>query len=95
MKLFLRYQLTGAVFIGWFIILYYGGQHSDLQEIIKSISNLKTDHALLSAFVAYPIGVLIHQFSVLLKNMVFAKFHSSLSDAPLVFDSNKICSNKL
>lgn len=91
MKLFLRYQLTGSVFIGWFVVLYYGGQSADFEALIIKLATLKTDKAFISLFAAYPIGVIIHQFSVLLKNLIFARYFPALSDKPLLFNSTKAC----
>ena len=73
MKQFLRYQVSGMVFIIWIIIFYYGSKTDNTLELLRTI--VKTDVNLpLSGLVsALPIGVLIHQFSVVLKNWAFSK----------------------
>lgn len=82
MKQFLRYQISGMVFVGWSMILFYTNQClGSFSETIICIgkSDLSVVGGLLSAA---PIGVIIHQFSVLLKNWVFARFIPQLSDSP-------------
>lgn len=94
MKQFLRYQISGSVFILWVIIFYVTGDYngsvlvSNFRPYIGTI-NIFT----LGLAIALPIGVLIHQLSVLLKNYVFGKVNqfnlSELSDYP-----DKIVINK-
>lgn len=77
MKQFLRYQLSGTVYLLWIVIFYIGTYVEYLDDLRKVLNEfLKTSKD--SAFVvfgvaiAFPIGVIIHQFSVLLKNWVFS-----------------------
>ena len=88
MKQFLRYQISGMVFIGWSVILYYSDKcGGDLAVAFKTIAQL--DKNLIGAAIgALPIGVIIHQFSVLLKNWVFACFIPQLSDNPKLQNLN-------
>lgn len=89
MKLFLRYQLTGTVFIGWFVVFYYASQSKDLHTLVMEISKLDTNRTFLTVFTAYPVGVLIHQLSVLIKNFFVVKCCPAFSDAPIVFYGSK------
>ena len=78
MKLFLRYQISGMVFIMWCVIFYHGGKTSEFngffQEIKCSIEEIKDikSLALILVAIALPIGVLIHQLSVVIKNLFVA-----------------------
>ncbi|MGE4503498.1 MAG: hypothetical protein AB7D03_11545 [Thiomicrospira sp.] len=84
MKQFLRYQISGMVFIGWLAILYYSTITASLPEAIKSI--LQQEWKIIGGAVsALPVGVLIHQLSVLIKNWVFGSFIKVLSDKPNTF----------
>lgn len=67
LKIWLRYQLSGTVYIAWFLIFYYSSNSYDLTEITAKIFSLDV----LKIFAAgIPIGAIIHQFSVSLKNQV-------------------------
>jgi len=96
MKQFLRYQVSGMVFILWIIIFYYGSKTDNTLDLLRII--VKTDINLpLSGLVsALPIGVLIHQLSVVLKNCVVAKipFGEHFSDHPVTFAVDGLYSEK-
>lgn len=85
MKQFLRYQISGSVFLGWCVIFYVSAQPglfiNELAKLAKGDSS--TLFGLVSAL---PIGVLIHQFSVIIKNCFLGQFWDVLSDKPGVFD---------
>ena len=83
MKQFLRYQISGSVFIFWIVIFYYGKDTSNPTELIKMIYQ-KTDgiKAILGLVSAMPIGVLIHQISVQIKNWIVGQFWKEFSDYP-------------
>ena len=82
MKLFLRYQISGTVFIMWCVIFYHGGKASCFQELL-AISNIGLSATLAVAIaIASPIGVLIHQLSVIIKNFCVANKYRGLDDNP-------------
>ena len=67
LKIWLRYQLSGSVYIAWFLIFYYSSNSYDLADVASKIFALDV----LKIFAAgIPIGAIIHQFSVSLKNQV-------------------------
>jgi len=78
MKQFLRYQISGSVFVLWFLTFYFGTNNWNL---LPTIILLK-DHILTGLAISMPIGVLIHQFSVLIKNWIIGKFAKEFSDFP-------------
>lgn len=83
MKQFLRYQISGTVFLLWLVIFYYGKKSTDLETLTMCIFNdLTTIKSLTGLLSALPIGVIIHQFSVNFKNWVVAPFCSEFSDYP-------------
>ncbi len=83
MKQFLRYQISGSVFIFWLIVFYFGKDTSNTEELIKiiyaKIDGVKSLQGLMSAL---PIGVIIHQVSVLIKNWVVGKCWKEFDDYP-------------
>lgn len=87
MREILRYQISGSIYLIWVVIFYYGVNAENLNELskflLKDLSILK-DSALviLGVAIALPLGVLIHQFSVLIKNWISSKICSDLSDLP-------------
>jgi len=84
MKQFLRYQISGMVFLLWlFIFLHESSSLDHLESLIKSLKNEKMI-VVIGIASALPIGVIIHQFSVLIKNWILAKFFclDYLSDMP-------------
>lgn len=84
MKQFLRYQISGTVYLLWVVVFLYGSDTTSLTALTESIHDeIKDITALLGLVAALPIGVLIHQFSVLLKNLIFSKKGSVFSDYPV------------
>jgi len=83
MKQFLRYQVSGSVLIFWVLVFYYGNSAANLSELVfcmqSNLSGIKVITGLASAI---PIGVILHQFSVLIKNCVIAKIWSEFDDFP-------------
>jgi len=71
-KQFLRYQISGSVFILWTIVFIYGQCTNDIYGLIKllepTFSNIKIVAGLVA--ITLPIGVLIHQLSVVIKNFM-------------------------
>jgi len=81
MKLFLRYQISGTTFLFWMAIFYCGSDAKNLTNLVCNLP-LLNDYIISAVALAMPIGVLIHQFSVLIKNWVVAKFFNEFSDFP-------------
>lgn len=81
MKQFLRYQISGSVFVGWCVIFYISAQPGLFLDKLGyfSTGDFKPLIGLVSAL---PIGVLIHQVSVVIKNWCFGIFFEVLSDKP-------------
>jgi len=83
MKQFLRYQISGTVFIIWCVVFFFGKDSDNLHELIQSVTpylgNMKI---IVGLAVAMPIGVLIHQFSVLIKNWIVSQKWDEFSDLP-------------
>lgn len=77
----LRYETSGAIYIVWLILFYIGlHPYSSSEQIINNLLNDKLPWG--GFFIAFPIGVIIHQISVNLKNMVVCKFYKYLNDSP-------------
>jgi len=75
------------VFIIWCVIFYYGERASNfngLFQLIKtSLTNFDTKSlVVIGVAIALPIGVLIHQLSVVIKNWIVAKKYIEFSDHP-------------
>ncbi|MET1257379.1 hypothetical protein [Aliikangiella maris] len=88
MKQFLRYQISGTVFILWLVIFFFGKDANNLNELITLlIANLESIKIIAGLAVAMPTGVIIHQFSVLIKNWGVSKIWSEYNDFP---DKDKI-----
>lgn len=97
LRVLLRYQISGSVFIGWFLLFHYSVHSADWADMAKQIMDVTT---LLTFVASIPIGAIIHQFSVTIKNQFFGLCEDSyLSDSPmksptkdilLAFDSSKI-----
>jgi len=83
MKQFLRYQISGMVFILWLLIFYYSGENNS-KNFIKAISDsiLFTNKVFYTFISALPIGVILHQISVNIKNHIFTKICPELDDWP-------------
>lgn len=81
MRVLLRYQISGSVFIGWFLLFHYSVHSADWADMAKQIMDVTT----LLAFVAsIPIGAIIHQIAVTIKNQIFGLCkYSYLSDSPM------------
>lgn len=82
MKQFLRYQISGSIFFLWGLVFYYGENDWSLFGTFKSIINLNKDYIIIGLAIAMPIGVLIHQLSVLLKNWIIGEIWEEFSDGP-------------
>jgi len=86
MKQFLRYQVSGMTFIFWIILFHYGSYTTNLPEILelltKSFSNKMLLKSLIGLFSAMPIGVMIHQVSVMCKNWCVSYLIREFNDYP-------------
>lgn len=85
MKPFLRYQLSGGTFILWLTAFYVEKNYLEL----TAADNIGEDFIfkiLAGLLSCYPIGALIHQLSVYIKNSLLARFYPILSDSPFNFD---------
>lgn len=81
LKLLLRYQISGSVFIGWFLLFHYSVHSADWADMAKHIMDVTT---LLTFIASIPIGAIIHQISVTIKNQIFGLCEDSyLSDSPM------------
>lgn len=81
LKILLRYQISGSIFIGWFLLFHYSVHSADFADMATKIMDISSLGALV---LAIPIGAIIHQFSVTIKNQIFgAKFIPILSDSPM------------
>lgn len=81
LKILLRYQISGSIFIGWFLLFHYSVHSADYAEMATKIMDISS---LASLVLAIPLGAIIHQFSVTIKNQVFGLCTASyLSDSPL------------
>ena len=55
----------------WLIVFYYGGRAENINELISLIyKHIVNINLIIGVFAALPIGVIIHQFSVILKNLI-------------------------
>ncbi|WP_435106906.1 hypothetical protein, partial [Arhodomonas sp. AD133] len=83
MKQFLRYQISGTTFMFWVAIFGIGGRTEGFSDLAKLLySEAENFRILAGVVVALPIGVLIHQLSVLIKNWVVGRCCKSFSDFP-------------
>lgn len=81
LKILLRYQISGSIFIGWFLLFHYSVHSADFADMATKIMDISS---LASLIIAMPIGAIIHQFSVTIKNQIFgATFIPILSDSPM------------
>ena len=83
MKQFLRYQISGMVFILWIFIFYYSGISDSSDEFIKNIQDSIVLNKIVGGFIfATPFGVIIHQISVTIKNYISSDLCKELNDFP-------------
>lgn len=87
MKQFLRYQISGMVFIAWVVICYAAMQETSflvgMKRLLSDINTAGIERLALGGLItALPVGVLIHQLSVLIKNWFFACLFKEISDFP-------------
>ncbi|MPQ76391.1 hypothetical protein [Hydrogenovibrio sp. JE_KL2] len=93
MKQFLRYQISGTVFIIWALLfyiswtldIYSNGMPDEFFQLFLSCAYDAFHESIwILAFSALPIGVLIHQFSVIIKNLFGLRLLPALSDRPRI-----------
>jgi len=83
MKQFLRYQISGTVYILWCVVFYYGKNAENLNALASLLYlNLKDLKVIAGLAVALPVGVIIHQLSVLIKNFLIANIWKEFDDSP-------------
>jgi hypothetical protein len=84
MKQFLRYQISGLIYILWTVIFIYSNQADNIKDYLHLIANneIFKNEPLYSFIAALPIGVIIHQFSVNIKNHILGKICKELNDYP-------------
>lgn len=83
MKQFLRYQISGTVFLIWIVVFYFSECATSVEQLLSSIfSEIESLKAVVGLISALPIGVVIHQVSVMLKNWVVAKLWEEFDDYP-------------
>lgn len=88
-----RYQLSGSIFIGWLLIFYYSSNSASFSDIATKISALPIANLFSAVAAGVPIGTIIHQFSVSIKNQIFGKlfgfpyFIDSMQDDAKLTDS--------
>lgn len=70
LKLLLRYQISGSIFLGWFLAFCYAYKANSIANFGQQF--LQFDLLKEFAF-GIPIGAMIHQFSVSIKNQVLGK----------------------
>ncbi len=85
MKQFLRYQISGSVYILWVIIFYYGRFANNFDDLLCYLSVLFVSTKMIAGLIAtaLPLGVLIHQFSVCIKNWIVGCIFPDFKDRPI------------
>lgn len=82
-KMVFRYQLSGGIFIIWFLAFYFSAHSESFSDIFSSAVSLETTQ-LITAFIAgIPIGAIIHQLSISIKNQILGR----LFNLPYFIDS--------
>lgn len=67
----------------WLLVFYYGGSATNLIDLLSCIHEDLKDLKILSGLIAaLPIGVMIHQFSVLIKNCIVGRLWKEFDDFP-------------
>ncbi len=88
LRVLLRYQISGSVFIGWFLLFHYSVHSADWADMAKQIMDATT---LLTFVASIPIGAIIHQFSVTIKNQFLGLCEGTcLSDSPMKSPTKEI-----
>jgi hypothetical protein len=83
MKQFLRYQISGMVFILWIFVFYYSGISDTSDEFINNIQDSIVLNKIVGGFIfAIPFGVIIHQISVTIKNYITVEICKEFDDFP-------------
>lgn len=83
MRQFLRYEISGLVFIVWFFLFYNIDNNTTLESFYEIITqNIVFKDNILFAIIAFPLGAIIHQISVNIKNWIIAPIAPELNDSP-------------
>ena len=84
MKQFLRYQVSGMVFIVWLVVFYYSGDSLNIEDFFEKIigGDFFKNKVFYGFIVALPIGVILHQLSVNIKNHIGVGLCKELDDFP-------------
>jgi hypothetical protein len=97
MKQFLRYQISGITFLIWLYIFRYGVNEWNILSSIEMIEKnliLTKQSATVNVIIAIPIGVIIHQMSVFIKNKIVARCWKEFDDFPSSDLKRNINNNK-
>ncbi len=84
-KMIFRYQLSGTVFIIWLLMFNLSVTSASFQDMFTKISSFELSNIFTAVAVGIPIGTIIHQISIFLKNCIFGK----LFGLPYFVDSMK------
>lgn len=85
-KMIFRYQLSGTVFIIWLLMFNLSVTSASFQDMFTKISSFELSNIFTAVAVGIPIGTIIHQLSIFLKNCIFGRsfglpyFIDSMSD---------------
>lgn len=84
-KTIFRYQLSGTVFIVWLLVFNLSIRSANFQDIFTKISSFELSNIFTAVAAGIPIGTIIHQVSIFIKNCIFGK----LFGRPYFIDSMK------
>lgn len=84
-KTIFRYQLSGTVFIVWLLVFNLSITSANFQDIFTKISSFELSNLFTAVAAGIPIGTIIHQISIFIKNCIFGK----LFGLPYFIDSMK------
>ena len=83
-KMFLRYETSGAIYFIWLILFYLSlNPEANGSFIVHKLIDEKDKLPWGGFILAFPIGVILHQISVNLKNKVVCRFYEFLDDDPV------------
>ncbi|OQY16989.1 MAG: hypothetical protein B6I36_09565 [Desulfobacteraceae bacterium 4572_35.1] len=68
------------VFVGWCVVFYFGSGTDDYNDLLKLIVHHKI--LIKGTVIALPIGVMLHQLSVLIKNCIVGYIWPVFNDCP-------------
>ncbi|WP_430811110.1 MULTISPECIES: hypothetical protein [unclassified Carboxylicivirga] len=88
MKQFLRYGVSGTSYLLWCVLYYTTCKFGSLETLLAYAAKSKTEsfYAVALGLASVPIGVIIHQLSVSLKNNIIGRIWFEFSDQPKHFE---------